>query len=319
MKKITNVLNIITLVLIAAVGAAMIPQAIALGRAVTEPSGYSELLILWIYPVVLLVLDFAFFVTGVLFPKEMTYPDEKKSAFLSFISKLNMIVNKRVMNAAAVEGKTPWMRFWEPTSGMVWLIVQGAMGVFAYFVGNYPIRILCIISMALIALHMIISFFWKMAWSKENYGSYSIKGTLIPMVCVLAFFAAAAGIGIARSNAKEQNDYISAQEIHERVEEAKERAAQPGKKLSMEEVIAYIRADMDTADTIFYKLKETDDGADSYITFVVWTDSGDDVFWYRFLVDGDDYYYDSRMQSETMKKAELVGTEDGILQTNTNR
>lgn len=319
MKKTAHTLNIIVLALIAAVGIAMIPQAIALTRTVTEPSGYGETIIVWVYLALLLILDLVFFISGVLFPEELTYPDEKQSWFLSFITLLNMVVNRRVMGSAAVEGKTPYIRSWEPAGGLLWLILLAVPGAFTYHVGNRTIQVLCLISLALIAAHTIISFFWKMARSKEQYGTYNFKGILIPMVCILVLFAVASAATIAHTSAEEQNDYLNVQDLQERIEEAKGRAAesgaaaQPGQKLDMTGVVEAIKADMDTTDKIYYKLKESDEGENHFLTFAVWTDSRDDVFWYRFLAEGDGYYFDSGMKSDTVNKAELVGTEDGTL------
>ena len=318
MKRVANIINIIILVVLAGLGVAMIVVG-----AGSYPLTDSENALVWIAIIFQLIMVLVMAITGILFPAKDTYLNEKQSIGAMIVLALNVLVNKTIVNTAQIDvatGERPLRRGWEPVVGLVWMFFQAILSCFTIVLtAGSAMAAMHIATLGLIMLFIMVSFIWRIEDNKERYGKPMVKSALIPSLIALLIFAIGIVGGVIKTKLDTKDDFNLAQ-IKANIEEAKEQAAKASDNvvineedyLTAEEMITLIRNSMDTDEDIYYKIQSSSDNSGT-ITFIVWTESGNDVCWFKFTSHDKGYVYDSSMKSDALTKKDVEGKEDGIL------
>lgn len=321
MKKTAHIINVSILLLLATLSVLMIFTEVK-----TPSLADGENMLVWMSILFLMVMVLVMTITGVIFPEKDIYLNKKQSFIAKIILNLNMFFNKSVISSSQMElanGNRPIHRGFEPAVGVIWLFFQAIFSVPTIFMtSNSKMASMQICALTLIVLFIFVSYIWKIEDNKLRYGKPMIKKSLLPTLIVVVIFAIGAVGGYIKTKMDSKND-LNLSQIVKDIEKAKEIANKDYSDIEInledylndEDVITLIRNSMDTDEEIYYKLLSSSDGSNT-ITFVVWTNIDENVYWYKFISYDEGYIYHSAMKSNAMTKADVEGKQDGILSLN---
>lgn len=317
MKRVTNIVNIVLILFIIAIG---VYQLMSAGNMDDTT---------WVFKitgaVMLLVLALIEIVVGILFPKEERYVSKKTGKILKIVLLLNILLN-HTANAASYDlanGERRYYRSWEPLLPVIWMPFQALFTIFGMTGENEIYFFSCIIAGILIFLLFCSSVIWRMSYNKEKYGQYRLGSVLLPILVVIIIFGIGVVWALYQSSKEEKRSVASHDEIQQEINQALDSMNQvtpsDSDYMSMSQLLAEIKSNF-PGETIYYRVTgfgsdETDSAGNIYkdMKFVLCTDSRDEVYVYEYYKYEEGYVLYTAWISRAMDKDTIIKSKDGEL------
>ena len=305
MKRVLHGVNILFCVLLAALSVLQVAYG---WNSAQAPSSFFAI---WggaqfVWALLMLVI-------GALLPEEARFVSPNVQAVLKIVLVLAALGGEDTGNPAAfglANGELKVQRFWEPALPLAWLFMEAVPLVF--FPASGILGAAMVSSAVLLALLYICSLGWKILECKaQNIFRWSV--VLLPSLIIAGLFGVIFLITwvqeLRRGPALNEQLADARAQIAEALDSYDEGTnPQPGEGLEMADILALVRADLET--DAYYRWVA---GEKDTCSLVVWCDTDEEVYVYRFTKAEDLYYLETAFASDAIARADVEGKQEGVI------
>ena len=252
-------------------------------------------------------------VIGALLPEDARFVSPNVQAVLKIVLALAALGGENTGNPAAfalANGELKVQRFWEPALPLAWLFMEAVPLVF--FPASGILGAAMVSSAVLLALLYICSLGWKILECKaQNIFRWIV--VLLPSLIIAGLFGVIFLITwvqeLRRGPALNEQLADTRAQIAEALDSYEEGTnPQPGEGLEMADILALVRADLET--DAYYRWVA---GEKDTCSLVVWCDADEEVYVYQFTKAEDLYYLEAAFASDAIARADVEGKQEGVI------